>query len=78
MKPYLIVLVFLSLLACDNNNKSSLTNNVNYNTISFEKSDFGLIFTNISVNGTVVKAMIDFGVTLMFYNFRLVLLIKKI
>jgi hypothetical protein len=61
MKPYLIVLVLLSLLACDNNNKSLVTNNVNYNTISFEKSDFGLIFTNISVNGTVVKAMIDFG-----------------
>lgn len=61
MKSYLIILVFFSVLACDNNNKSLVTNNANYNTISFEKSDYGLIFTNISVNGTAVKAMVDFG-----------------
>ena len=58
MKPYLIIIVFLSLLACNNNNQNLATTNTNDNTISFEKSDYGLIFTNISVNGAAVKAMI--------------------
>ncbi len=31
------------------------------NSIIFEKTNYGLIFTNILVNGKEVKAMIDFG-----------------
>jgi hypothetical protein len=31
------------------------------NQIHFEKSDYGLIFTSIQVNGEEVRAMIDFG-----------------
>lgn len=35
--------------------------NNNDNTINFEKSTYGLLFTTIAVNGIDVKAMIDFG-----------------
>ena len=61
MKPYLIVLVYFSLLTFNYNDKNLSKENLDYNTIKFEKSDYGLIFTNISVNGITVKAMIDFG-----------------
>lgn len=35
--------------------------NRDFNQISIEKSPYGLIFTNIRVNGETVKALIDFG-----------------
>ncbi len=37
------------------------TNDLEPNTIAFEKTDYGLIFTTITVNEKTVKAMIDFG-----------------
>ena len=63
MKPYLAILVFISLLSCKDTHKTALTHPLHkdHNIINFEKSDYGLLFTTISVNGTKVKAMIDFG-----------------
>ncbi|NAS31558.1 hypothetical protein GTQ40_11290 [Flavobacteriaceae bacterium R38] len=42
-------------------NSTSLISKTTPNVIEIEKSDYGLIFTNITVNGQKIKAMIDFG-----------------
>lgn len=47
------VLLLLSCLLLNESSKS--------NTIHFEKSPYGLLFTDVEINGQKVKAMIDFG-----------------
>jgi hypothetical protein len=63
MKPYLAILIFISLFNCKDIQKKAITPPLPKapNSINFQKSDYGLLFTSISVNGTKVKAMIDFG-----------------
>ena len=63
MKPYLAILVFISLFSCKDPQKRTGTHPLLTppNVINFQKSNYGLLFTTISVNGTKVKAMIDFG-----------------
>jgi hypothetical protein len=63
MKPYLAILIFISLFNCKDTQKKAITPPLpkDPNIINFQKSDYGLLFTTISVNGIKVKAMIDFG-----------------
>jgi len=55
-----ITLLFLSCKTTNQNTESTIIKRSS-NQIDFEKSDYGLIFTTIQVNGKKVKAMIDFG-----------------
>ena len=63
MKYFLALLISASLFSFNLSEKKTKTTEVtsDKNIIHFEKSEYGLIFTNISVNGKSVKAMIDFG-----------------
>ncbi len=59
LKTLFILLIFgLSAANC---NGQSKTTYFEPNKIGFEKTDYGLIFTNIKVNNNEVRAMIDFG-----------------
>jgi len=56
----LFILVILGLIVAISNGQSK-TIYSEPNKITFIKTDYGLIFTTITVNGKDVKAMIDFG-----------------
>lgn len=59
LKTLIILLIFgLPFANCNGQNGTTY---FEPNQISFEKTDYGLIFTTINVNGKNVKAMIDFG-----------------
>jgi predicted aspartyl protease len=59
LKTLFILLIFgLSVANCSGQSKAT---NFEPNKISFEKTDYGLIFTTITVNDKNIKAMIDFG-----------------
>lgn len=62
MKIYLLPLATLLVLSCvAPKSVSSLPTIQDSNTISFEVSPYGLIFTDVIIEGEPVKAMIDFG-----------------
>jgi len=63
IKIYAFTIISLLFFSCNNNNQNTTTleKKETSNHIYFEKSDYGLIFTTIEVNGKKVKAMIDFG-----------------
>jgi len=57
-KAFLMVFLFAVGLHCRSQNDIG---SKQLNKITFEKSDYGLIFTTILINNRKVKAMIDFG-----------------
>lgn len=63
MRYNILIIVFNLLISYNLNSEHTddKKQNQNNNIIYFEKSDYGIIFTNILVNGENVKAMIDFG-----------------
>ncbi|NQX81552.1 MAG: hypothetical protein HRT66_06120 [Flavobacteriaceae bacterium] len=63
MKLPFLALIICFFFSCKNTNKNneSISSKKQINQIDIEKSEYGLIFTNIQVNGKGIKAMIDFG-----------------
>jgi len=62
MKRLLVLIIAITLSACHAQKKiGNPVSSISQNTIHFTKSDYGLIFTELIVNGKTVNAMIDFG-----------------
>ena len=63
IKFHFFTIIACLLISCKNTNQNvtSDTTKESINRIDIEKSDYGLIFTIIQVNGKKIRAMIDFG-----------------
>lgn len=58
MKTKFLLIIVCLMVGCKSHKEN---NKLEENYIAIEKSDYGLIFTTIEVNGKKVKAMVDFG-----------------
>ena len=58
MKIKFLLIIVCLMVGCKSHKEN---NKLEENYIAIEKSDYGLIFTTIEVNGKKVKAMVDFG-----------------
>lgn len=63
IKFYIFIIIVCLFFSCKNSNQNITNDSTkeSLNLINIEKSDYGLIFTNIQINGKKIKAMIDFG-----------------